>query len=1475
MSVVAPARHDLAVDVLVRADPGTTLEQVRADLLRAIGEECDGQAPLFIDGEQVQPGAELGIRPLLEGALLCVGRPGGTPGRAAGTSGAFLELHCVGGPDAGLVHRLAPGPHRIGRAGTGVLTIEDPDISRAHAQVSVVPAGLTICDLGSTNGTFADGERVGAEQVGVSQSSRILVGSSALRIRVPTARPAAAWVRDGLVHVNRSPRIVAPVPPVTLQMPAAPLAQKRPRVPYIAMVVPLLLAVPLAVLLGSWYFLMFGLLSPLMLAGNLVSDRLTGRKDHVETVTAYETECTRVSAVLRDALLMESLRRHDAAPDAAELLCTATGGLRRIWERHPAHEDYLMLRVGTAAVASRVALRQASAPQSGPEVTHPLIDDAPVTVALADLGVVGVAGHRSRGLALVRSMLAQVATLHSPRQVSVVALLTDPGDCWGWVAWLPHNRPCDELPSGYSLLGVDPEQVRRRVAELTALLESRLHAAGSYRTGSGFDGRHVVLLLDGAQSLRAVPGVSRLLDLGPSVGIYSICLDEDPTQLPVECRGTVVVEGEVATRLRVARAGEQTAEDVVADLVSDRWAHRLARGLAPLRDATPQAGTGLPGSVRLLDQLGFAGDDPVAVARHWQQQPRSTWTVLGAAAEGSLGVDLRADGPHLLVAGTTGAGKSELLQTLIAGLALVNRPDELVFVLVDYKGGSAFAECSRLPHTVGLVTDLDGTLTARALESLGAEIARREGILARAGAQDLDSYILLRQAGPSTALEPLPRLVLVIDEFRVLAEELPDFISGLVRLAAVGRSLGVHLVLATQRPQGVVSADIKANVNLRIALRVQEPADSLDVVDTSEAAVISDRTPGRAVLRAGSAPTVAFQAARVAVAGRDSGRVRTSVRRLDWATLGDPRTGAARCEDEDGPTDLCRIVAAVAAAAAAEGICAGPSPWLAPLPLLLELDPVPGAFDGAAGHGARLTYGVVDEPARQRQVPAVWDLATDGPLAVVGTTRSGRTSLLRTLLVSLARTCEGEGWAYVLDGGGALTGVDALSGVGAVVGREDTERALRVLDLLVSEIDARQRRFAEEAVSGLLEQREQAGRHGRQRLPWVVLAVDGWESLQQAWEVSGGLRGSDALLQVLRQGPAVGVLTVIAGGRSVLSGQVGSTLAQRLVLRTADPGDAVMSGIPSRAVPSTWPPGRALLVGGHEEGAAVRHAQVALLDRDPAGTAQQAALTRAARQVLGAAGGQDRTQVPPVPAMPHSVPLHEVPVRPEDRSASWLALGVGGSRVSAQGWDPERQGPTLLVGGHPGSGRSSTLLTLAHSALAIGRTLVVVLPRRSPLEDLEGLPGVTVLAPHQGETLDQALAAARGAGTPALVLVDDVEVVDGSTIEPLLIRLVSTVTGSGQGLAAAGSTPEMLGRFNGLSVHLRRPGLGLVLGPAATTDGDLLGVRLGRQEQRLPGRGVMVDRGRCVAIQVASSTRELRLNQMPTLNGSCDEQATR
>src|SRR5690606_1628880 len=268
-----------------------------------------------------------------------------------------------------------------------------------------------------------------------------------------------------------------------------------------------------------------------------------------------------------------------------------------------------------------------------------------------------------------------------------------------------------------------------------------------------------------------LPGMPQVLRRGPRAGVYTLALDEDQRLLPEECATVVTCESDGTALLR--GGGLDAIGPVLADQVSIAWCDRLARALAPIRDVSRQdSDAALPDAARLLDLLGLATPTGAAVAAHWKGA--TTRAVIGVGPDGPFAVDLRRDGPHALIAGTTGAGKSELLQTLISSLAVANRPDEMTFVLIDYKGGAAFKECVRLPHTVGMVSDLDGHLTQRALESLAAEIRRRERLLLAAGAKDIEDYqeLLARSA----VSEPLPRLVLVIDEFAALVAELPDFV---------------------------------------------------------------------------------------------------------------------------------------------------------------------------------------------------------------------------------------------------------------------------------------------------------------------------------------------------------------------------------------------------------------------------------------------------------------------------------------------------------------------------------------------------------------------------------------------------------------------------------------------------------------------------------------------------------------------------
>src|SRR5699024_4435634 len=305
-------------------------------------------------------------------------------------------------------------------------------------------------------------------------------------------------------------------------------------------------------------------------------------------------------------------------------------------------------------------------------------------------------------------------------------------------------------------------------------------------------------------------------------------------------------------------------------------ARSLARALDPERDDTNRV---LPARVDLVDLTGADRVETRAIGARWlaagtDPPPLGT---LGVGADGVAYVDLAADGPHALIAGTTGAGKSELLRSLIVSLALESSPDHLTFVLIDFKGGSAFDACARLPHTIGVVTDLDDHLANRALICLEAELRHREERLRAAAVSDLTEF---RRRSGLEDVDPFPRLVVIIDEFATLAAELPEFVDALVGIAQRGRSLGVHLILATQRPSGSVSDNIRANTALRIALRVQDRNDSDDVLQSPIAADLPRNRPGRSVVRFGPAELTTLQTAYVSGHALDPQRSALTIRRF-------------------------------------------------------------------------------------------------------------------------------------------------------------------------------------------------------------------------------------------------------------------------------------------------------------------------------------------------------------------------------------------------------------------------------------------------------------------------------------------------------------------------------------------------------------------------------------------------------------------
>ena len=668
---------------------------------------------------------------------------------------------------------------------------------------------------------------------------------------------------------------------------------------------------------------------------------------------------------------------------------------------------------------------------------------------------------------------------------------------------------------------------------------------------------------------------------GADTGL-GIEIADQVSALSDRCRAVLTWSPEGA---RLTEAAIAVRPFVADPTLAEDWARAMARWTDP-----GTKNTALPDHVRLPRVLAGDREDPDPSGR------RSLRAPLGVGAEGVVVVDLVADGPHALVAGTTGAGKSELLRTWVAALAARHPPTAVAFVLVDYKGGSAFDACAQLPHVTGVVTDLDAGLGERLLTGLRAEVRDRESQLRAAGVGDL------RDLGDGPA-----RLLVVVDEFATLAAELPDFLGALVDVARRGRSLGIHLVLATQRPAGAVNDDIRANTALRLCLRTLDPADSQDVIGGPDAAALPARTPGRAWVRTGAG----LRLLQVADSGAREERLPPVVARrvgAPWPSASDP-----------APTDLDRLVHD---AVADWGDRPNPAPvWHPPLPEHLT---VPVGQEGGA-----VVLGRQDRPAERTQPPLGWE-PDDGHLVVLGGRGRGRTSTLRTAILALAAGRPPDALhAYVVARPGTFDDLADLPHVGAIVAVQDrptVHRLVRRLEARLGGVDS-----------------PAAG-------PLTVVVLDGYEALAADVDDLDGLRLLGAVDRLARDGTRHGIVLALSSSRpSLQPPSLATSTSLLVVLGLDDPADYGLLGL--RAPPTGSPPGRGRTVEGHE-------LQIGRLDRSPAQVASRHGPITAGRGPAPAA------------PLPHRVGIGTLTARPGRATVGLRDRDLGVATVELRGDGP-------------------------------------------------------------------------------------------------------------------------------------------------------------------------------------------------------------
>ncbi|GAA2958601.1 FtsK/SpoIIIE domain-containing protein [Streptomyces enissocaesilis] len=1014
------------------------------------GPESTGAVVVYAGRERLDTQrCALGEPPLVDGAVLSLYAPApeadALPDPAPNPP---AQLHIVAGPDAGGVHLLHSGRIRIGRSADADVPLDDPDVSRLHCAVTLAEDGrVTVADLGSTNGTVLNGEELTDRPVPLPAGALLRVGESALRLAPGHHPPSLPTTPDGEGHLRvtrapdaphrsaasaqgptpeqhhpgpapsaptayttgtgraatpggrrvsgrtgavpggdapgRSPQggghpapehsaypdvrhpgrrpDAAPAPEPPRPEAAAPGAEPGPRSTRPAEDAthgggPQPGAARRRGGIGNW------------------ARRLTGgRTEPVdEYAPAEATPLGMPPAGPGAGAAPSPAARPDAWPDPASLLLTALGPGPRLWERDPGHPEALALRLGTADRA---------APGGG----RPL-PAVPVTVGLREVGSLGLAGPRARLAGLARSVVAQLAALHSPADLEIVLISTDRARPleertaeWGWLGWLPHLRPAHGQDCRL-LLAHDRDQATARIAELMRRTDEEQQGPDH--------GPFTVVVVDGDPgSVGLREATARLAATGAASGIHLVCLAETAAASPLspvtatyeaacaaspafrECGAAALLSGDVATALRLLRTagGEPVGHGTLAavDAVSAAWAERFARALAPLRTDGPAVGrpgraAALPPSSRLLDELGLARATPASLMARWaaaaddDQAPGATraWAVLGAGPRGPLCVDLTAEGPHLLVEGPAGSGRTELLRSVAASLAAAARPDRLGLVLVDGAGGErgeGLRACTELPHVSTHLVASDPVRMREFAQALGAELKRRHELLGSTGFAewhthrevsgrmvgqrrpdaaelhgDLDSppsgTLRLRttasrerQARAGTGPSPLPRLVVLVDDFDALVAPAlgstgrpaaGSVVRALEAVARDGERLGVHLVVTSARPDRTADTELARGARLRVVLDAPPSAPAPE-----------EPAPGRGGLHRADGTVTPFQGGRVTGRIPRTATLRPTVVPLEWERMGDPPARRPVRELGNGPTDLALLASALDRAA--------------------------------------------------------------------------------------------------------------------------------------------------------------------------------------------------------------------------------------------------------------------------------------------------------------------------------------------------------------------------------------------------------------------------------------------------------------------------------------------------------------------------------------------------------------------------------
>ncbi|MBR5509738.1 MAG: type VII secretion protein EssC [Lachnospiraceae bacterium] len=1053
----------------------------------------------------------------------------------------------------------------IGRSRECHLCLSNQRISSRHAKITFESGKYKIVDLDSKNHTFVNGRRITSHclQEGdvISIAHYSIVFENGTLVFQNTGEDLKVNLEEKkLVRryplFRRSPRLgyVQEYNGIEIQPP--PQTGEKPQINWLVVFLPPLVMTGVSVasmvmtegdLMNLVFVLPMSFVTVLTTIISYFSQVRKHKRDLKKKIRAYDQYIEKVITETKDCYQQQLSSVNQANPDTVYCYDIVSNRMRRLWERSFDDNDFLEIRLGKGVrpLDIEVHLPRISVGEEVPSQLIRLQDelsklsrvrDIAVTLPLKKACLTGVVGNRQVAVKVIQNAVVQLATHHSYVDMNLIIIGDEKeSQQWSWTRWLPHCLSSDrqlryvssDLGQASELLGIFEDVLRKRIEMIK-----------NGRSGRGFVLPWLVFVITDCTLLEGRELLHLLAAGGMEAGASAILLFDSLNKLPKECSWFIEVNN--SGGCVYAKENSTNRTSFVLDAFADY--DRFARAMAPIRDRNAVKSSQLPSSVTFYQGYGIQSAEEIDLLKNWMtaNPQKSLAAPLGTKENGKpflFDIHEKAHGPHGLVAGTTGSGKSEVLQTWILSMCLNYSPQDVSFVLIDFKGMGLAGTLKGLPHIAGTISDVDENIQ-RNLFSLESELSRRKMLFADASSEtmkigDIYDYQDAYKKGKLT--RPLSHLIIVVDEFAELKSKFPDFMAALDSAARVGRSLGVHLVLATQKPDGVVTDEVRANSKFKWCLKVANEGESKAVLSRPEAASIPISTPGRAYIQIGN--NEIFELVQTYYSGANvvTKSVWDEPVRISFVDTVGRRTPVGRnisSDTTESEKELLAIVRRIKDVHKASGLPGAEKIWEEGLPKRLVLSDVP---DTGKTSSLSAVIGIVDDPRHQKQYPCEIDLASDGHMIIYGAPATGKTVLLQTMIMSLAvRYTPDEVNIYIMDfGSWSLKNLQALPHIGGVANGNETEKLLNLSKMLSANLDKRKTRFAQIGASSLEAYRQVTG----ESYPAFVVIVDNFAPVKELYpEIE------DMFVRLSREGSSYGIFLVITA--SSLSGSISYHLSQ-------------------------------------------------------------------------------------------------------------------------------------------------------------------------------------------------------------------------------------------------------------------------------------------------------------------------------------------